>query len=95
MQLLNNLYDKFIKFFVKILLLVRFKLIANNLTSLSRFTNIKELSSNILTYRFEALNLFDDKTFSLENLYKENANKSEIANNCVCQINTIERDDAN
>jgi len=80
----NNLYNKLINFFVKILLLVRFKLTTNNLTSINRFTNIKELSSDISTYQFEVLNLFDNKISNLENLYKEDANKSKIANNCIC-----------
>jgi len=95
MQLLNDLYNELIKSFVKVLSFVRFKLIANNLTSSNKFTNIKELSLGILTYRFEDLNLFDDKTSSLENLHKEDANKSKTTNNCVRQMNTIERGDAN
>ncbi len=80
----NNLYNKLINFSVKILLLVRFKLTTNNLTSINRYTNIKELSSDISTYQFEVLNLFDNKISNLENLYKEDANKSRIANNCIC-----------
>ncbi len=83
MQLLNDLYDEFIKSFVKILSFVRFKLVANNLTSSSKSTNIKELSLDILTYRFEDLNLFNDKTSNSKNLHKEDANKSETTNNCV------------
>lgn len=94
MQLLNDLYNKFIKSFVKILLFVRFKLIANNLTSLDKSTNIKELSLNILIYPFEVFDLFDDKTSNLDNLHKEDTNKSKTINNCVRQVDTIERDDA-
>jgi len=83
MQLSNDLYDELIEFFVKVLSFVRFKLIANNSISLNKSTNIKELSLGILTYRFENLNSFDNKTLNSKNLYKENANKSKTINNCV------------
>jgi len=83
MQLSNDLYDELIKSFVKILSFVRFKLIANNLTSLNKSTNIKELSLDILIYRFENLDLFDNRTLNLENLHKEDENKSETIDNCV------------
>jgi len=83
MQLSNDLYDELIESFVKILSFVRFKLVANNSTPSSRFTNIKELSLDILTYRFEDLDLFDDKTLDLKNLHKEDVNKGETTNNCV------------
>ncbi len=95
MQLLNDLYDELIKFFVKILSFVQFKLIVDNLTSLNRSTNIKELSLDILIYRFEDLNSFDDKTFNSKNLHKKDANKDETTNNCVRQMNIVEKDDAN
>jgi len=94
MQLSNDLYDKLIKSFVKILSFVRFKLIANNSTSLNKSTNIKELSLDILIYRFEDFDLFDDKTSNSKNLHKEDANKGETTNNCVRQVNIIGRDDA-
>jgi len=84
MQLSNDLYNELIKFFVKILSFVRFKLIANNLTSSSKSTNIKELFLDILTHRFEDFDSFDDKTSSSKNLHKEDANKSETIDNCVC-----------
>jgi len=83
MQLLNDLYDEFIEFFVKVLSFVWFKLVANNLASSNKFTNIKELFLDISTYRFEDLDSFGDRTFSLENLHKEDANKSETIDNCV------------
>jgi len=83
MQLLNDLYDELIESFVKIFSFVRFKLVANNSTSSSKSTNIKELSLGISTYRFENLNLFNDKTPNSKNLHKEDANKSETTNNCV------------
>jgi len=83
MQLSNDLYDKLIKSFVKVLSFVRFKLIANNSTSSSKSTNIKELFLDILTHRFEDLSSFDDKTSNSKNLHKEDANKSETTNNCV------------
>ena len=91
----NDLYDEFIKFFVKIFSFVRFKLVANNLASLIKFTNIKELSLDILTHRFENFDSFDDKTFNSKNLHKEDANKNETINNCVCQVNIVEKSDAN
>jgi hypothetical protein len=95
MQLSNDLYDELIKFFVKIFSFVRFKLIANNSTSSSKSTNIKELSLGILVYRFEDFDLFDDKTSNSKNLHKEDANKGETTNNCVRQVNIVERDNAN
>jgi hypothetical protein len=56
--------------------------------------NIKELSLDILAHRFENLDSFDDKTPSLKNLHKEDANKSETIDNCVRQMNIVERSDA-
>ena len=92
--MLNDLYDKLIKSFVKILSFVRFKLTTNNSTSSNKSTNIKELSLGILTHWFEDLGSFGDKTLSSKNLHKEDANKSETIDNCVRQIDTIEKGDA-
>jgi hypothetical protein len=94
MQLSNDLYDELIESFVKVLSFVRFKLVANNSTFLSRSTNIKELSLGILAHRFEDLDSFDDRTLDSKNLHKEDANKSETIGNCVRQINIVERGDA-